>query len=284
MSIRLFVIWIFLLVFPSLRAEAQDVLYNEEDVVIYNNFIKEFKGQENKPIDEVLIQTARYFLSKPYKSSTLEVSDEERLVVNLQEFDCTTFVETCIALSNTLKSGNYSFESYCSQLKSIRYRNGLIDGYTSRLHYASDWIYENSKKGLFENISLTIGGKAIYKPLNFMSAHPASYKQLSNSPNNISKIKKQEELINERESYEVIDIPTIAACQTGIKNGDIVLFATSVPGLDYSHMGIAYRKGGVLHFIHASSKYKQVVIEPKSLSDYCKGSKKCTGISVVRLK
>lgn len=39
------------------------------------------------------------FLKTPYVAHTLEVNDEEKLVVNFDEVDCTTFVEYVLALS-----------------------------------------------------------------------------------------------------------------------------------------------------------------------------------------
>jgi hypothetical protein len=155
--------------------------------------------------------------------------------------------------------------------------------YTSRLHYTSDWIYENEKKGHLKNISGDIGGKKVYHPVGFMSEHAQSYKHLKNSPENVQKMKEIEFLINKRDNFVIIPVDSISANAKNIKNGDIVAFATSIPGLDYSHIAIAYWKGGGLHFIHASSLQEKVVIEEKTLAAYCKDSKNCSGISILRL-
>ena len=41
---------------------------------------------------------ARKFINIPYVASTLEIADPEQLVVNLTQLDCTTLVETVLAL------------------------------------------------------------------------------------------------------------------------------------------------------------------------------------------
>lgn len=263
--------------------KGQNVIYNKSDSLIYEDYIKTFSKDEKKPFSELIISTAKYFLEKPYVASTLEVSDNETLVVNLRELDCTTFVENCIALSGIIKFGRSSLDDYSALLTYIRYRGGEIDGYTSRLHYTSDWAYENEEKGILKNISGEIGGQTILKTINFMSTHPQSYKHLKDNKENIAKIKEIEDSINSRKAYIVVPTSAIPASSKDIQNGDIVAFATSADGLDYSHVGIAYWENEQLHFIHASSRMKKVVIEQKTLFEYCKDSKSCTGISIFRI-
>ncbi|GAB6008681.1 N-acetylmuramoyl-L-alanine amidase-like domain-containing protein [Dysgonomonas reticulitermitis] len=263
--------------------KGQNVIYNTSDSLIYEDYIKTFSKDEKKPFSELIINTAKYFLEKPYVASTLEVSDNETLIVNLRELDCTTFMENCVALSGIIKFGRSSLDDYSALLTYIRYRAGEIDGYTSRLHYTSDWAYENEEKGILKNISGEISGQVILKTINFMSTHPQSYKHLKDNKENISKIKKIEDSINSRKAYIVIPVSAIPVSSKEIQNGDIVAFATSADGLDYSHVGIAYWENEQLHFIHASSKMKKVVIEQKTLFEYCNDSKGCTGISIFRI-
>jgi cell wall-associated NlpC family hydrolase len=274
--------FLFFVLFPNI-IKGQNAVYNKSDSLIYEDYIKTFGKDEKKPFSELIINTAKYFLGKPYAASTLEVSDNEALVVNLRELDCTTFVENCIALSGIIKFGRSSLDDYSALLTYIRYRDGEIDGYISRLHYTSDWAYENEKKEILKNISRETGGQMMLKTINFMSTHPQSYKHLKDNKENIAKIKEIEDSINSRKAYIVIPTSAIPASSKNIRNGDIVAFATSTGGLDYSHVGIAYWENEQLHFIHASSKMKKVVIERKTLFEYCKDSKSCTGISIFRI-
>lgn len=277
------VILIFSLFTLSNMAKGRDIVSTPADLRIYEAYIKQFEKQKDKPFEEIFINTAKYFLGKPYVASTLEVPDTERMVVNLREFDCTTFVENCIALSQVIKSGDFSYDNYLQTLITMRYRDGEVAGYTSRLHYTSDWIYENEKHGLLRNISSEIGGEKVKKDVNFMTTHPQLYKHLKGNAQNIEKLDKIEKNISKRNAYEILPTAAIYNSQQKIKTGDIIVFATSIAGLDYSHIGIAYWQKEKLHFIHASSKARQVIIEQKTLLEYCQTSKSCTGVTVLRI-
>lgn len=277
------VILIFSLFTLSNMAKGRDIVSTPADLRIYEAYIKQFEKQKDKPFEEIFINTAKYFLGKPYVASTLEVPDTERMVVNLREFDCTTFVENCIALSQVIKSGDFSYDNYLQTLITMRYRDGEVAGYTSRLHYTSDWIYENEKHGLLRNISSEIGGEKVKKDVNFMTTHPQLYKHLKGNAQNIKKLDKIEKNISKRNAYEILPTAAIYNSQQKIKTGDIIVFATSIAGLDYSHIGIAYWQKEKLHFIHASSKARQVIIEQKTLLEYCQTSKSCTGVTVLRI-
>lgn len=81
---------------------------------------------------------AQKFIGVPYAAHTLEGSPEQ-LTVRLDSLDCTTFVETVLALSYTAGERRSSWRDFVYNLERLRYRNGRIDGYPSRLHYISDW-------------------------------------------------------------------------------------------------------------------------------------------------
>ncbi|WP_165020183.1 N-acetylmuramoyl-L-alanine amidase-like domain-containing protein [Dysgonomonas sp. ZJ279] len=259
------------------------IVYSKADSLTYESYIKQVSPYKNEPINELVIRTAKFFIGRPYVASTLEGNTKENLVINLHEFDCTTFVETCIALSKVIKSDDLSFSNYCQTLTSIRYRNGVIDDYSSRLHYSSDWIYENEQKKIFKDISIDLGGKISSKKINYMSTHPQLYSQLKNNNINIRELRGIENKINERNNYKIIPSDAISSGDENILDGDIVLFGTNINGLDYSHMGIAYRSNNILRFIHASSRAKKIIIESKSLDEYCAESKTCNGITILRL-
>ncbi|MFV0468893.1 MAG: N-acetylmuramoyl-L-alanine amidase-like domain-containing protein [Dysgonomonas sp.] len=260
------------------------VNYTEEDSLIFKKYCEAFYIKRNLCLSDLTTETALYFQGTPYVASTLDKNtDKEKLVINLREFDCTTFVENCIALSLVIKSENCNFKNYCHILQQLRYRTGIIDDYSSRLHYASDWIFENVSKNIFSDISRTIGGQLIAKEINFMSTHPQSYPQLEKDKKMQGKIKNIEQSLNKRSGLYVIEKQKIENIDKDIKNGDIILFSTLIEGLDFTHMGIAYVDNDRVSFIHASSLAKKVIIEKHTLSQYCLSSKRCNGIVVLRL-
>lgn len=276
-------IFIISVLFVVTQLAQAEIIYSKSDSLIYESYIAKFKCRKDQPINTLLTETGLFFLGKPYVASTLESSDKEKLIINLREFDCMTFIENCVALSKVVKSGNFSFSNYCVVLASIRYRKGKIDGYTSRLHYMSDWIYENENSGILTDVTGSLGGEKRSKRINYMTANSSLYKHLKTNPEDIQKLKEVEENINNREHDSVIDLKNIINARNGIENGDLIVFATNMQGLDYSHIAIAYKENNKLQFIHASSRYKKIIIDKQSLANYCQGLKSCNGITVLRI-
>jgi hypothetical protein len=242
---------------------------------------KLFQTIRKNTVDSNIVSVALFFLNTPYVANTLEAFDTEDLVVNFREMDCMSFVENCLALSRTLQYPNPDMEYFQRELRLIRYREGIINTYTSRLHYTSDWIFDNIKKGILEDKTIALSGKKIKFNLHFMSENYQKYKHLKNNPEAVTILKETEQTINRRSNYFFLPKQEIKEHQSLIKDGDIVCFTTSIAGLDISHLGIAYRHRGQLTFIHASSTAKKVIINPESLADYCIKIKSNTGIIVL---
>lgn len=261
------------------------VICSEKDSILFEKYISALSDKKKQPINELVIESALFFLNSPYVAATLDKNESEKLIVNLCEFDCTTFVESCIALSKSLKSKDPSFSNFQKILTNLRYKNQKIGGYSSRLHYISDWKYENEINQTLKDISATLGGKKTKKKINYMSTHPVAYKQLSADKAQLTNISKIEDEISNREGqYIIIPKQNISNISKDINNGDIIVFATTISGLDYSHIGFAYWVNDELRFIHASSSKKKVIIENQSLANYCNLSKNCNGITVLRLE
>ena len=233
-----------------------------------------------RAIGEVVVAIGVSFLGTPYVAKTLEQPGAEHLVINLHGLDCVTFVENTLALSRCVKLGTTTFEMYKHQLQRIRYRDGVIDGYASRLHYFSDWIDDNEKKGVLTNISTEIGGRVYEKKLGFMSSHPSSYKQLSDT-SVLEKIRDRESAINARRHY-YCPKEQLSAVEKKIEAGDIIGITTSIEGLDIIHTGIALRANGVLKYLHAPLSNGKVQISEVSLIEYLNSHQKHTGVMVAR--
>jgi len=268
------------LLFLSLALYAQ-VFCEEEDRVIFDRYIATMKPARNKEVKELIIETARFFIGTPYVASTLE-KEPEQLVINLREMDCSTLLENVICLVKTVQDDNPTFEGFANHLRCLRYRNGEIHDYTDRLHYTSDWIFENERKGWVKDITGEIGGKVLPLSLSFMSTHPDSYRQLKNNPERIGRIAAKEMEINKRRYY-YIPKEEIRSSDSRISTGDMVGFVTSIGGLDLSHVGIIYKEKDQLTFIHASSTAKKVIINEESVVDYTRKIKSNKGIMIVRL-
>lgn len=236
------------------------------------------------PVDSCrILFFARQLLEIPYVAHTLDTDSEEKLVVHLDKMDCTTFVETVLALAMADKEGNGDFGSFKQALRQVRYRGGRLEGYSSRLHYFSDWIKDNERKGIVRECTReSVFSQSQVLNLNFMSVHPDSYRQLRNNRELMTQIINME---REWKGVSVSYIPknklNASPKELGIKNGDILAITTNVEGLDVVHTGIACWVQGKLHLIHASSFMKKVILDPQSLYDYSKNKKAHTGVRVV---
>lgn len=254
------------------------------------------KGSDSVFVERVLreapdnagtLHFARQFLGRPYIAHTLEVNDMEELVVNTRQLDCTTFVENVLALTLCSQQHKYRFADFCEVLCQLRYRSGIIDGYPSRLHYFTDWIIDNSQKGIVYEINSNVYPFTAIQTVhvNYMSRHPQSYKALKAHTEYIPVIAKQEKwLSGQRFRYiPKTEIRNSSKLRSVIHDGDILAITTSKAGLDIAHLGFAvWRKDG-LHLLNASQLHHQVVEEPMTFRKYLSKHPSHTGVRIVRL-
>lgn len=267
----------------SLTLNAQ--IYSDDDIEICNEKIQLSvdKNLAEKPISDVFIEMSESFIGTDYLAYSLETDGEEQLVVNLSGLDCTTFVEYSLALSRCIKKDTITSDDFLEELQLIRYRDGEINGYPSRLHYFSDWITNNVAKKVVEDETLQMGGKPIKFNLNFMSTHPDSYKQLIENLDLIPVIKIQEDEISSR-TYYYIPKDEFESKEKFINSGDIIAITTTVDGLDIGHLGIAVRnEDGRIHLLHAPSPNTKVHITELTLADYLMKYKRHSGVIVLRV-
>ena len=223
---------------------------------------------------------ARQYLGVTYQEGLLDQSPKERLFLSLQRFDCVLFVESMLALSRNVMQQDRSSTGFARHIEAQRYRGGHLQDYCSRLHYFSDWIADNERRGLVRNITLTLGGIPLSKPLNFMSQHRSSYPKLQQSETEFTCLKVAEgSLALEKRYY----IPTakIRGLYPKLQAGDIVAIATAVSGLDVTHTGLLERRSdGGVGMIHASPA--GTVTRANDLQTYAMRDPEAIGIIVVR--
>ena len=253
----------------------------ETDEEIYNRKIQNAKGVA---LDDFTLNIAKSFLNRPYKAHTLEGNQTEKLVVNLREFDCSTFVESCIAMGLTYRKDDISFDKFKKYLQRLRYyKNGKIKGYESRINYFSDWLYTHQEDGLLENITPQMGGIGWKRNINFMSTHWNKY-PFPKDEELLGKIIKIEEKIN-GQNFTFIPKSKVKAIENQFLNGDIIGITTNIEGLDITHEGFAIRlQDKRVYLLHASSDFKRVMVTDKPLVEYLVKNKTQTGIMVARLK
>lgn len=258
----------------------------ENDTLKINSLLAEGLKSGLKTANELVVFYAHKLEGTPYVGHTLE-GDEEKLTINIDELDCTTFVETLYALSRTTLSGRYSWRDYAQNLENLRYRHGEMGDYSSRLHYMSDWIIDNGNRGNIVDVTRDIACvRYKIKDINFMSTHRSSYHSLANDSAMVEKIKNFEVgYRNHRFPYIKKDQLNSKDVRKVIKRGDFVGLVTRTEGLDISHLGIIEldAKGNPV-LLDASSRGKKVMLEPVDLRTQLSKSKDTEGVRFFRMK
>jgi hypothetical protein len=259
----------------------QEITCSPTDKQAFENKTIEIDGLLEDDFGKTIVAIGKTFKGIPYVAKTLEIGETESLVINLQGLDCTTFVENVLAFSISLKEGKSDFDSFTNALKTIRYKDGKLDGYGSRLHYFTEWIRNNEKKGLLKDITNEVGGIAIKKEINFMGTHRDLYPFLKEDANFEKILTTEKELAEQTFCY--LPKEQIEAYEHLIETGDIIALATSIDGLDITHTGIASReKDGRIYLLHASTGSMEVEVSKLPLADYLKNIKNNIGILVAR--
>jgi hypothetical protein len=229
---------------------------------------------------DAIVALGRTFVGSPYTPGTLELDGPERLVVNLRELDCVTFIEVVLAMVRILQDGRSDYASFQQELVRIRYRDGTLAGYPSRLHYFSEWISNNESKQIVRDVTAEIGGQARAGGIGFMSAHRDAYRQMQD-PAVVGEIEQIEARLSGETRY-FIPQDAIAAHAAGIRNGDIIAATSTLDGLDVAHTGIAVWVGSQLHLMHAPLVGTVVEISPRPLAERIRGISAQNGIMVAR--
>ncbi len=269
----------------STSQEAPITLKNSVDMALFKSFCKIAKTQNLKQYDiqHRVVKAGMFFLQTPYVAKTLDRDTCEQLVVNLRGLDCLTFVENAVALARISNVDSLRVKHFLEQLEKIRYRKGRRTDYSSRLHYFSDWIFDNQQKGVLTDITEKIGGIRYNKTICFMSTHTSSYGALKHNKSMVKKILECEKQINSRLRY-YIPQDQIRKVEGQIKSGDIIGITTNIKGLDISHVGIAICIKNEVYLMNASTKEHKVVIYKTPIWKMVQRNKLQTGIVVARLK
>ena len=262
-----------------------DATYSQSDISRINSLLREASQLKEKP-KSWMLWFGKKFIGVPYVGGTLDRAEEEKLVINTSELDCTTFVEIVTALTRCMSgNGKRDFSDFSRQLQHVRYINGEI-AYEKRQHYFTVWISDNAEEGIVTDIQNNPPfTKVQHVSVNWMTTHQQSYKMLKNNAKRLQGIKALEEQISGK-SYRYIPKEQIVDSRlfrNTIHNGDILVMITNKKGLDTTHIGIASWHQDGLHMLNASSIHKKVIDEPMLLRTYMMKHPSQIGIRVCRV-
>lgn len=266
--------------FAQLKPDPDNFICQPDDQKIAEEKLRKFASNSGMPISDLIVEIGLSFLGTPYVAATLENGVEEKMVINLRELDCTTFAENCLALARTVKGGKTDFNSFVAELEKLRYRDGIRNKYPSRLHYFSEWIHNNSKKGIVSE-SVNENGEKSDKPINFMSTHPSEYPVLKEHPEVIPEIAAQEKILSGT-GFWYFPKSNLSNLTAHLKHGDIIALTSTIDGVDVNHVGIIIQKGAEFYLLHAPLSGKKVLISDGPIADFLKPKSINNGIMIAR--
>jgi len=245
-------------------------------------------GLDTLPVGTAMARLGVTFVGTTYLPGTLETEGDERVVVNLLELDCVTFVENVMAITDLIRDSSVDPDArdevlvtrHAEALKAIRYRDGELDGYPSRLHYFSEWIGDHDRRGLVNDVTQGLGGAPYPDPVDFMSRHAEAYPHLAD-PGNLAAIQAMEARLASAQRSRIPQehLPAVA---DQIQDGDIIAATSTVEGLDIAHTGLALWVDGRLHLLHAPLVGRAVEISEVPLAERIVGISGQDGVMVAR--
>src|SRR5437762_950663 len=257
----------------------------------FDNLASKAKAENWKalPIGERTAAVGRGLVGTRYKSFTLEIDNRiEAASANFQGMDCWTFYEISLGFARMLNEAeeNWTPEQLLHYIELDRYRGGQCTGeYLSRLHYLEDWLADNDRRGLVEDLTRSLGGVSVPHSAREMTVAWRHYRYLAANRSLLGPLRQMEARVSSRPLYQ-IPKSRVASIEGKLRSGDIIgivsrdgrqLFSTS-------HVGLALRASdGSLHFMHASSprNFGRVVID-STLASYLNRYRTDSGILVAR--
>ncbi|MEX2582487.1 MAG: N-acetylmuramoyl-L-alanine amidase-like domain-containing protein [Gemmatimonadota bacterium] len=274
-------------------AAAERSMPATESELRLQNWVETLRAEGYDSADVVLglaaVRVGELAIGTPYVAFTLEEyiraggspMRTEPLTLDLERFDCVSLVESCLAVARIARSkGPATWEAFAAEMERMRYRGGERAGYTSRLHYFSDWLHDNERRGLVRVIGEELGGTPDDRPLRFMSRNPDAYPAMA-YPEVREEIAEIERQLDDL-TRSVVPTQRIAGITDRLQSGDILAFATSIEGLDVTHAAFAYDDDGVMRVLHAPLSGGVVEITSATVPEYVAAIGQSTGILVAR--
>ncbi len=257
----------------------------------FNRLVAKAKAGNWKalPIGERTAAVGQALVGTRYKHFTLEIDNRiESPSVNFQGVDCWTFFEIALGFARMLNEpeSNWTPERMLHYIEMDRYRGGECTGeYLSRLHYLEDWLHDNDRRGLVEDLTRDLGGRSVPHSAREMSTGWRHYRYLASNRSLLGPLARMEANVSSQPLYE-IPKSQVAKIEPKLRSGDIIgVISRERNGLhSTAHVGLALRtRDGVLHFMHASSpsNYGHVVVDAE-LSKYLYRYGSDSGILVAR--
>ncbi|MBI5511981.1 MAG: DUF1460 domain-containing protein [Deltaproteobacteria bacterium] len=239
----------------------------DEEALLAEWFKRAAARRPGESFGDLVVRVAGLQLGKAYYDPP-QTAGPERLQIELKTFQCVSFVEDSLAVARCLWRGEPTAACFLHDVVASRYRDGRMDGYASRLHYFTDWIEDNARRGRLQIVTGAVGGRALRQRFSFMSDNPASYPALA-APAVLNAIKEIEARLSAT-PHVVLDRADVARAQSQLENGDVIgLVSDKHPGMVVIHTGFIYvDKHGKRSLMHAASFHKRTLVTGSDVANY----------------
>jgi len=256
----------------------------------FDKLVAQAKAENWKtlPIGERTATVGQALVGTRYKHFTLEIDNRiESPSVNFQGMDCWTFFEISLGFARMLNEPeqNWTPTMMLHYIEQDRYRGGECTGeYLSRLHYLEDWLADNTRRGLVDDLTPQLGGKSVPHSAREMTIGWRHYRYLKSNRSLLGPLARMEADVSSRPLYQ-ISKNKVAGIEGKLRSGDIIgIISRDRSGMySTSHVGLALRTNDGLHFMHASSPGNsgRVVVDSR-ISKYLARYRGDSGILVAR--
>lgn len=237
--------------------------------------------KKGETVGELVVRAGKLRIGTPYVDGP-QIDAPEELHITLQTLQCQSFVESSTAIARCVIAETPTAECFAREVQGLRYRDGQVNGYASRLHYFNDWLIDNTRRGSIVMLTEGMDTAPWQQRFDYMTKHQQHYPALTH-PEVLAQIGADEARLSSM-SYRIIPKERIAGIENGLQTGDIIAFVSSrKPGLMISHTGMVVRAtDGSLKLMHASSFHHKVVLTKAELTGYMNARPERIGIMVAR--
>jgi hypothetical protein len=248
--------------------------------------LKDLNGffSENASLDPAarLLKSTELFVETPTGLNPLGEGQgiDPNPLFSLKKFDCTTFVETNLAIAFAKDAQDVPMV-----MNKIRYRDGKVDFFKRNHFMVSDWIPANSKNGFVTNITEKIAQdkaelrnekKVLNKTIWFFHRVIDLSDQQKKSPAEIlAELAKVPVLPVQEENATYLLADAFRKNEKDmagrLPDVSIVMFIRNIPSVPtlVNHMGFVIKKEGRLFLLHAPQA-KPWHVQELPLDDYFK--------------
>jgi hypothetical protein len=272
---------VWLLLIAVLASEPTAYVWAPEQRDIVEDWFRAVgERKANETLGELAVRAGKLRLGTPYLDAP-QIDAPEELNIKLDTLQCQSFVESSLAIARCVTEGTANAECFAREIQQFRYRDGLVNGFASRLHYFNDWLADNARRGSIVMLEAKDTAKWT-GDLNYMTKHSKRYPALAHAEV-LAAISADEARINAADN-RYVPKEDVATIEKQLKTGDVIAFVSSQkPGLMISHTGFVVRDtGGVMKIMHASSYHGKVIITRTDLAGYVNARPDRLGIMVAR--